>query len=124
MRASTVIQNREIEMAVFVRTRNQLECAGGTRAMWGGALKNCPTCTLQEPKCYDELPPRYAKLFDDVPIPSTYLSATSGGILERDARIVVYGLTDAEGPGVCETLRAQLATQYRGKTHCVKASGG
>jgi len=123
MRAGTVVQGREIEMAIFVRARNQLDCSGGAREMWAAALKDCPSCTLQAPKCSDQLAPRYAKLFDDVPIPSTYLSATSGGLDERDGRIVVYGLTDAEGAIVCETLRTQLAARYRGKTHCVKPSG-
>ena len=35
MRASTVIQGREIEMAVFVRSLNKAECTYGTRGMSG-----------------------------------------------------------------------------------------
>ena len=53
---------------------------------------------MQPVSCKDELPPRYARLFDDVPIASTYLSMNAGIAGERDGRIVVYGLAD-KGPG-------------------------
>ena len=36
----------------------------------------------------------YHRLFDDEPIPSTYLSLSAGQASERDGRLIVYGLTD------------------------------
>ena len=65
----------------------------------------------------------YARLFDDVPIASPYLAANAGRASERDGRIVVFGLTDAEGMAVCESMRKTVAEKYRGDTDCVAASG-
>jgi hypothetical protein len=62
-------------------------------------------------------------LFDDVPIPSTYLSATAANSNERDGRLVVYGLTDAEGKMVCEIVREQVKKEYQGTTRCIAPSG-
>jgi hypothetical protein len=124
IRASVTVQNREIEMALFVRSSSELDCRTRARVSWAGALRSCETCTLAEPKCQKELPPRYARLFDDVPIPSTYLSATGGVRGERDGRLVVYGLTDKEGEYLCEMIRSKILENYKGTAHCVPASGG
>jgi hypothetical protein len=124
IRATADIGGREIEMAVFARTADDFDCNTRALVSWSKALAACPTCKLQPAKCQAQLPPRYARLFDDVPIPSTYLSATAGRADERDGRVVVYGLTDREGEAVCEQLRTVLLQEYRGTAHCVKASGG
>lgn len=123
IRATANIQGREIEMAIFARTGSKLDCETRAAVSWSRALANCPTCKFEPVKCEDQLAPRYARLFDDVPIPSTYLSATAGNAIERDGRVVVYGLTDQEGEVVCETLRSVLLKEYKGTAHCVKASG-
>jgi hypothetical protein len=123
MRATANIEGREIEMAVFARMSGDIDCKTRALISWGEALKNCPSCTLQEPKCQAELPARYARLFNDEPIPSTYLSATAGKADERDGRVVVYGLTDQEGVAICEMLRNMVLERYKGTAHCVKASG-
>jgi len=123
IRATANIEGREIEMAIFVRTGSQLDCKTRAAMSWSRALAKCPTCKFEPVKCQVQLPPRYARLFDDVPIPSTYLSATAGNAAERDGRVVVYGLTDREGEVVCETIRSVLLKEYHGTAHCVKASG-
>src|SRR5262245_50298423 len=123
MRASANIEGREIEMAVFVRAASMAECEANTRKEWSAALDSCPTCTLQVPKCQEQLSPRYARLFDDVPIPSAYLSASAGSAAERDGRIVIYGLTDAEGVALCDFMRENLKKKYRGEVRCIAPSG-
>ena len=70
------------------------------------------------------MPPRYARLFDDEQIPSTYLSLTAGLADERDGRLVVYGLTDKEGAVVCEQMRKVILQKYTGTAHCVAPAGG
>jgi len=124
MRMTATAGNREIEAAVFVRASGDLDCRGRGMLSWRESFEGCPSCRLQEPKCHAELPPRYAKLFDDVPIPSAYLSATAGTAAERDGRVVIYGLTDAEGTVVCEQLKSELAQKYEGKLTCIAPSGG
>ena len=124
MRATANIQGREIEMAIFARMTDDNECKLRSQAVWSDALEDCPTCTVQSVKCQAELPPRYARLFRDEPIPSTYLSASAGRSDERDGRLVVYGLTDKEGAAICEIVREQMLKRYHGTAHCVQASGG
>ncbi len=124
IRVTQQIQSREIEMALFIRAASDNDCRTRAQESWRGALQSCPGCVLQPVKCQKELPARYARLFEDVPIPSTYLSATAGTRGERDGRLVIYGLTDAEGVQLCEVARTQIATRYQGTMHCVKASGG
>ena len=111
-------------MALFVRAAEESDCKTRTHRSWEGALKNCPSCALQPTKCQAELPARYARLFTDEPIPSTYLSASAGTAGERDGRLVVYGLTDREGEAICEQLRGMLLESFHGTTRCIKASGG
>jgi hypothetical protein len=124
MRATIDAQGREIEMAVFARMSDENDCQTRAQILWSDALKDCPTCRLQSVKCQAALPPRYARLFKDEPIPSTYLSATAGRSDERDGRIVVYGLTDSEGAAICDVMRDAILKRYHGTVHCIKASGG
>ncbi len=123
VRVNANVQGREIEMALFFRASDDADCHGRALVSWTGTLKNCAQCSLQTNECKAELPPRYARLFDDVPIPSAYLSANAGVAGERDGRLVVYGLTDQEGAAVCEVMRKNIAETYKGETHCVAASG-
>ena len=76
------------------------------------------------PECQAQLPPRYARLFDDEPIPSTYLSASAGNAGERDGRLVVYGLTDQEGAAMCEPIRTMVLRVLQGHRPLREASGG
>jgi len=124
IRGTANIQDREIEMVLFGRASSDDDCRVRARRSLENALKACPSCQMQPVSCSSELPSRYARLFDDVPIPSTYLSLTAGAADERDARIVVYGLTDAEGALMCNLLREMTLKNFRGTAHCVAASGG
>jgi hypothetical protein len=122
MRAGTTIANRDIEMAIFVRMESESLCHSQAEVVARDVLRDCPSCTLQPAKCQATLPPRYARMFDDVPIASPYVSMTAANSSERDARLVVYGLTDAEGQSVCEVMRAKVKERYTGEAHCVFAA--
>lgn len=119
---NNVGQGREIELALFARALNEKDCLDGIRSGWANFARTCPTCTSEAPKCMKELPVRYARLFDDVRIPSAYLSGTAATAQERDIRVVVYGLTDTEGMTVCELMRKELRKNFTGATHCVEPS--
>lgn len=124
MRVTTILENRAFEFALFIRSSDVDDCRTRARRSWEKTLAACATCRFTEPTCQEKLPPRYARLFDDVPIPSTYLSATRGTRGERDGRLVVYGLTDQEGEFVCEQMKSKILENYQGTAHCVRASGG
>jgi hypothetical protein len=63
------------------------------------------------------LPARYARLFNDEPIPSTYLSVSAAKADERDGRMVDFGLTDREGEAICAQMRSVILQEYRGGLH-------
>jgi hypothetical protein len=124
IRVNATIEGRDIEMALFVRSADEDDCKERAHRSWEKTLAACPGCTLQPTKCQAQLPARYSRLFDDVPIPSTYLSASAGVAAERDGRLVVYGLTDREGAAMCETMRSVVLASYKGTARCIAASGG
>ena len=69
--------------------------------------------------CKAELEPRYRRLFDDASIHSTYLSFKRGTRLERNGRMVVYGLTADEGDVVCKSIMADFQQRYEGTVSCI-----
>ena len=122
VRVSMEEQGRELEMAAFSLMPSHEECQARARKIWEDMLADCPICQMQPVQCKDELPRRYARLFEDVPIPSYYLSLSPGAAGEREARMVVYGLTDEEGKLVCEQMRKIVLGNYSGTGHCVAPS--
>lgn len=119
MRMDVKAGGRELNFALFARMASEDDCRLRAERVWQAAIEGCPTCSIEIRNCQPQLPARYAKLFDDVPIPSTYLSLTRGSKLERDGRLVVYGLTAAEGTAICEQMRQQFARSYTGEIACV-----
>ena len=113
---------REIEVALFAEAVDMDDCNTRTEKTWKKVMSGCPTCEIGPPKCTDDLPPRYARLFDNVAIPSTYLSFTRGSRYERNGRMVVYGLTRDEGLVVCEMMRKTAAEEYKGTLECIAPS--
>ena len=59
---------------------------------------------------------RQARLFDDEPIPPSYLSLTAGQAGERDGRLVVHGLTDREAALIFEQMRKVMRSTLAAQT--------
>ena len=113
---------RELEMALFSAMASEEECRTRTQLVWDNVISACTQCSSRVKDCTSELPARYAKLFSNVPIASTYLSLTRGAKTERDGRMVIYGLTTQEGNLLCEQMKQQFATRYTGKLECVPSN--
>jgi hypothetical protein len=114
---------REINIALFAKAVDLDDCNLRSEKTWSKVLSGCPTCQLSPVKCTNELPPRYARLFDNVAIPSPYLAFTRGSRFERDGRMVVYGLTRDEGIAVCEQIRGSVPKDvYTGTLECIAPS--
>jgi len=122
MRIDATFGIREINVVLFGEAVSMDDCNMRTENTWKEVMSGCPTCEISPPKCTDDLPPRYARLFDNVAIPSTYLAFSRGSRLERNGRLVVYGLTRDEGLAVCEQLRSSAAANYSGKMECIAPS--
>jgi hypothetical protein len=114
---------REINVVLFGQAVDTDDCNLRTEKTWSKVLSGCPTCVLSPAKCLADLPARYVRLFENVPIPSTYLAFTRGSRFERDGRMVVYGLTRDEGLAVCEQMRRSISKEdYTGTLECIAPS--
>jgi hypothetical protein len=114
---------REINVVLFGKAVDMDDCNQRTEKTWSKVLSGCPTCELSPAKCMEELPPRYAKLFENAAIPSTYLAFTRGSRFERDGRLVVYGLTRDEGVMVCNQMLKSISSEdYQGTLECIAPS--
>lgn len=122
IRVTLNAQGRELEMALFAAMASEEECRNRTQRVWDNVISGCSRCSSQVKECRTELPPRYAKLFANTPIASTYLSFTHGSKTERDGRMVIYGLTAQEGNLLCEQMKQQFAARYTGKLECVPSN--
>lgn len=114
---------RELNVVLFGKAVDMDDCNLRTENTWKKVLSGCPTCALSPVKCMEALPPRYARLFENSRIPSTYLTFTRGSRFERDGRLVVYGLTRDEGLMVCEQMRNSVSKEdYTGTLECIPPS--
>jgi len=115
------VAGRDLQFALFGRMAGQEDCDRRARNAWGKVIEGCKECVQQAPVCKAELEPRYQRLFDNVAIHSTYLSFTRGSDIERDGRMVIFGLTADEGDKVCEMALARFQPNYNGTIECVRA---
>jgi hypothetical protein len=122
IRVGIEIPSRSLDMVMFGAMANEEDCRTRTQIVWEKVISGCAQCSFQVNDCKNQLPARYAKLFSNTQIASTYLSMTRGSKYERDARLVIYGLTAQEGNAVCEQMKQQFATRYTGKLECIPST--
>ncbi|MBM0108515.1 hypothetical protein JM946_27600 [Steroidobacter sp. S1-65] len=121
LRTDMQIEGREINMVLFGEMADEQDCQQRSARVWSKLIPECKECTMTLSSCNADLEPRYARLFDDIAIHSTYLSFDRGNRFERNGRMVVYGLTADEGDFVCGTIKSQFAKHYEGTVSCVPA---
>jgi hypothetical protein len=124
IRVDIKVAGRELNYLLLGKMADEEDCRTRAASVWQKVISSCKECSFQVTTCQAKLAPRYAKLFDDQAIQSTYLSFKRGSRHERDGRMVIYGLTSDEGNQLCEMLRAQFQQQYTGQVQCVKGRGG
>jgi hypothetical protein len=62
---------------------------------------------------------RYRKLFSGQKTHTTYLSLDRGNRFERNARMVIWGLTVEEAGMACEIIKKMVKKKYSGSVECV-----
>ena len=122
VRLEMSVQGRQFEFALFGKMEGDDDCRNRADVTWGKIIDGCAGCTKKVSTCQATLEPRYARLFDDVPINTTYLSLTRGKPTERDGRMVFWGVTSEEGNAVCDLVKQQFAKNYTGTISCVLAT--
>jgi hypothetical protein len=120
MRMDFDVGSRKITMVLYGKAADETDCRDRTERAWKKILDGCPTCKFEVVSCRRDLEPRYLRLFDNEIIHATYLSFTRGSRGERDGRLIFWGLTNAEGDEVCDTVRAGFQQRYSGQVRCVR----
>jgi hypothetical protein len=123
IRMGTRVQGRDIDMVLFGEMASTEDCQERSNRVWQKLIDGCKECTMTLSSCKADLEPRNRRLFDDAQIHSTYLSFKRGNRFERNARMVVYGLTGEEGNVVCQTIKNDFQTRYEGTVSCVVGRG-
>lgn len=114
------VGGREIEAAVFGKTVDDVDCRQRGERVRNNLEANCPYCVSKSIECKAELAPRYARYFDDLPSSATYLSVNRSSRGERDVRLILWGLTGAEGDAVCDQMKQVFAKIHNGPMKCVR----
>lgn len=121
VRVDARVGGRDLQLVLFGKMASQEDCELRSALVWTKFLSGCKECIKRTSVCKAQLEPRYQRLFDNVAIPSAYVSATRGSKYERDGRIVIFGLTADEGDAICEQTIANFKSSYAGTIECVKA---
>ncbi len=118
------IGNRSLEQVMLVKTADMTECgrarselesgAGVVVANTGKALK------VSSSDCFRELTPRQAGLFENLPADVTYLSMVRGTGLEREVRVIVWGISIEESNIICDGLAKSERPRRQGAVTCVR----
>lgn len=115
--------DRTLNAVLFGRMASRQECELEADDIWQKSLAECKQCQFKSSSCQKELPSRYAGIFNNQPLNTTYISFNSGHATERDGRMVLWGMNDAEAEMVCEFMREGMAKRYRGDVRCVIGGG-
>ena len=111
--------SRELEVVFIGEMASQDDCTERRDYYLDNLLENCQQCNIKLTECKLEIHSRYKKLFSDRKTHTTYLSLNKGSRFERNARLVVWGLNDAEAQLVCADIKAKVTDKYKGTAECI-----
>ena len=119
------IASRTFDQVVLIKADDPADCSskqGTLENVYGEAAhKAGQDWQIQSSECNPELEDRYARLFDNTPATTTYLSLGRGDDHERETRIITWGLTGVEGDKLCDKLSQTERTRRKGSVQCIRA---
>ncbi len=110
---------RELEYVVVGEMTSMEDCQQRSKRYLENLFEKCDTCSLKQHQCKSDLAHRYKKLFVGQTTHTTYLSLNKGNRFERNARMVIWGLTEEEADMACEHIQQKVKETYNGTTRCV-----
>ncbi len=120
IRVNMSVGGREIEAAIFGKAVDDIDCRLRAERVKDNLEANCNYCVSKSIVCKASLAPRYARIFDDEPAGATYLSVNRSNHSERNVRVILWGLTGAEGDRVCDQMKRVFAKIHSGPMQCVR----
>ncbi len=113
--------SRSFEYVLVAEMVSDEDCQMRSEEYLQGLFKKCRQCKVKLSECSGNLDARYMKLFSDQPTYTTYLSLNKGNRYERNARMIVWGLTEEEAKAVCEIIKNTVKDSYTGQLQCIKS---
>jgi hypothetical protein len=120
-----VAQGRNFEQVFFAKTVNDADCKKYSTALVEDMQKAQASVTaiqwaLKSSECKSELPPRHARLFDNAQSFVTYISLARGSRLERETRVIYWGVSPEESDRICAGV-PMMQKGRKGVVTCVHA---
>ncbi|NQD35849.1 hypothetical protein HPT27_02370 [Permianibacter sp. IMCC34836] len=110
---------RTLNAVLFGKMVSFKECQAQADKIWRDSLADCEACQFESSKCQEELPKRYAGIFANERLSTSYIRFDRADRYERDGRMILWGMTDAEAQMVCEMISRGANDHYRGDVGCV-----
>ncbi|MDP2561508.1 hypothetical protein [Psychrobium sp. 1_MG-2023] len=111
--------SRELEFVFMGEMVSQSDCTERSGNYPSKLLEKCPECIIKSSECKSDIHSQYQSLFVDEAMSTTYLSLTKGNRFERNARLVVWGLSDKEAKLVCRDMKTKILANYEGTARCI-----
>lgn len=118
-RVDANINGRKLKWDYLVKYTSLAECRESQKQEEPYLLKDCPYCKIANSECKDELSSRQQAMFRNEPHHVTYLAGDAGTGEERDARLIIWGLSKREAGIACQTMLRESSKSYRGKLECI-----
>ena len=119
-RVKLKVHSRELTMVLMGEMSDIADCEKRGQRFWSKTLEACETCVFVDYQCKTELSKRYQILFENRPTYTTYVVAERGTRFERDARMIVWGLSKAESTEFCNYLVKTMKKKYKGQVSCIE----
>jgi len=111
--------SRSLELEVIAELVSIEDCESRRNKYLATYIKNCPTCQVESTECKLSLGGQYRALLSKQKANTTYVSLSKGNRYERDARIVIWGLTDREAEHFCEHMKGAVDEKFTGTVECI-----
>jgi hypothetical protein len=115
------VQNRDLTVVVYGRMVDNGDCEKRGQIALKDVFEGCTDCNVVDYHCQTELPRRAQALFDNQSTHLAYIALDRGNRGERDARMIVWGLTKAESAFFCTSMIPMIKKKYSGTVSCIEA---
>ena len=118
------VEHRDLTMVLVGKMVDVTDCEKRGQKFWRNMLEDCDTCEFIDYQCKPELSRRYQIMFENRPTFAAYVAADRGSRFERNARIIVWGLTRNESIEFCNYIINAMVKKYSGQVNCVEGLAG
>jgi hypothetical protein len=114
--------NRNVDLIMLTKTVDEAECETQIKVMSDNMAAGLGSeqFKLKSTECKQTLRPLYARLFENEPIHTTYISFARSSPRQREIRTLFWGLSEGESNAICDALRPGLSKIANQKGRCIR----